>query len=191
MYGIFYRIKDLFTRTGAAWDKLAPAEESAKEYAHKYINPEPERMIAVHHYSMEYCLAHYGEVINERFREDRPIDIDQQIAGMVSQHETKKDLVLYRGVCKAVYQMMKENASNIKGTDLLEKSFLQTSLIKGQESNSKIHLRIFAPAGTKAVYLGNVNDEQWYYEVDLQHGAHLQIVSIDKKYINCKLLKTA
>ncbi|SHI96859.1 ADP-ribosyltransferase exoenzyme [Butyrivibrio fibrisolvens DSM 3071] len=188
---LFYRIKDIITKTGASWDQLAPTEESAIEYAHRYINPEPERMIDVHHYSMEYCLAYSGETINERFRKDRPITIDHQISDMVSQHKTTRDLVLYRGVCEAVYQMMKDNASDIHGTDLLEKSFLQTSLVKGKENHSKIHLRIYVPAGTKAVYLGNVNNEQSYYEVDLQHGAHLQIISIDKEYINCKLLKTA
>ena len=76
----------------------------------------------------------------------------------------------------------------LKLHSLYEKSFLQTSLVKGHESNSQYHLRIQVPAGTQAVYLGNVNDEQFYYEVDIQHGAKLKIVSIDDEYINCILL---
>ena len=83
---------------------------------------------------------------------------------------------------------MQENAKNMKGVDLYEKSFLQTSLVKGHESNSQYHLRIYVPKGTQAVYLGNVNDEQFYYEVDIQHGAKLKVVSMDETYINCILL---
>lgn len=76
------------------------------------------------------------------------------------------------------------------GIDLYEKSFLQTSLVKGHEIKSHYNLRIYTPEKTQAVYLGNVNDEQWYYEVDLQHGAKLKIVSIDSEYINCRLVQS-
>lgn len=34
---LFYCIKDIFTKTGAGWDQLAPSEEYAIEYAHNYI----------------------------------------------------------------------------------------------------------------------------------------------------------
>ena len=37
----------------------------------------------------------------------------------------------------------------------------------------------------------NVNDEQSFYEVDVQHEAKLKIISADKTYINCKLIETA
>ncbi len=40
-------------------------------------------------------------------------------------------------------------------------------------------------------YMGNVNYEQEYYEVDVMHGSKLKIISIDDEYINCKLLETA
>lgn len=75
--------------------------------------------------------------------------------------------------------------------DLYEKGFLATSLVKGQEINSKIKLRIYVPAGTKCVYMGNVNNEQNFYEVDIMHGSKLKIISADNTYINCKLLETA
>ena len=32
--------------------------------------------------------------------------------------------------------------------------------------------------------MGNVNFEEHYYEVDIQHGAKLQVISADKEYIN-------
>lgn len=183
-----YRIIGTLHNTGADWDKLAPSEENAIDFAHENINPEPKRFQEGRHFSLEYCLAHSGETINIRYREDRPEEIELRIAEMVAKHTTKVPLVLYRGVCEEVFQLMQENAKKMKGVDLYEKSFLQTSLVKGHESNSQYHLRIYVPEGTQAVYLGNVNEEQFYYEVDIQHGAKLKIVSIDKSYINCILL---
>lgn len=84
---------------------------------------------------------------------------------------------------------MIKNAKNIKGIDLLEKSFLQTSLVKEHESNSQYYLQIYIPVGTQAVYLGNLNDKQYYYEVDIQHGARMKIISADDKYINCQIIQ--
>lgn len=148
-------------------------------------------MIDTHHYSLEYCLSHSGESINERYRTERMEEIDLQIASMVALHTTGTDLILYRGVCDYIYDLMKENAKNMPDCDLYEKGFLATSLVKGHEINSKIKLRIYVPSGTKCVYMGNVNYEQEYYEVDVMHGSKLKIISIDDEYINCKLLETA
>ena len=183
-----YRIKDAFISTGDAWDKLAPNADEAIDFAHKHINEEPERMIDENHYTMEYCLAHCGDTINEQNRQDKT---DWQIADMVAQHMTDTDLVLYRGICDYVYKLMQKNAKDMPDCDLYEKGFLATSLVREHESNSNIKLRIYVPAGTKCVYQGNVNDEQNYYEVDVMHGSKLKIVSIDKVYINCRLLSTA
>ena len=85
---------------------------------------------------------------------------------------------------------MVENARNIPGCDFYEKGFLATSLVKGQEINYDIKLRIHVPAGTKCVFMGNVNDEPEYYEVDVMRGAKLKIISMDDEYINCELLET-
>lgn len=188
---LFYRIKGKFQNIGADWDQLAPTKEQAIEYAHTHINQEPERMLDTQHYSMEYRLAHSGESINERFRSNREEEIDLQIAEMVSSHTTNIDFVLYRGVCNYVYDLMIQNAKDIPNCDLYEKGFLATSLVKGHEINSEIKLRIYVPANTKCVYMGNVNYEQDYYEVDVMHGSKLKIISIDNEYINCKLLETA
>lgn len=187
----FYRIKDAIHGIGASWDKLAPDKETAIEFAHTHINQEPERMIDAYHYSMEYCLAHSGESINERYRQNRQDEIDLKIADTVAKHTTDTDLILYRGICDYVYDLMKENAKDIPDCDLYEKGFLATSLVKGQELHYKIKLRIYVPAGTKCVYQGNVNDEQGFYEVDVMHGSKLKIESIDSEYINCRLLETA
>lgn len=186
---LFYRIKDAILGIGANWDKLAPDRDTAIDFAHKHINEEPERDIDMYHRSMEYCLAHSGELINERFRNNRADETDLKIAAMVDKHTTDTDLVLYRGVCDYVYDLMKENAKSMD-CDLYEKGFLACSLVKGHEIKSEIKLRIYVPAGSKVVYQGNVNYEQYYYEVDVMHGSKLKIESIDSEYINCKLLGT-
>lgn len=188
---LFYHLKEKIKHIGADWDNLAPDKDTAIEYAHRHINPEPEQMIDEKHYSMQYCFAHSGESVNERFRQNRADNIDLQIAEMVASNTTDTDLVLYRGVCDYVFDLMKKNAKNMPDCDLYEKGFLATSLVKGQELNYKIKLRIYVPAGTKCVYMGNVNNEQGFYEVDVMNNSKLKIISIDDKYINCKLLATA
>lgn len=188
---LFYHLKERINHIGAGWDNLAPDKDTAIEYAHRHINPEPQRMIDTNHYTLEYCLAHSGESVNERFRQNRADKIDLQIAEMVASHTTDTDLVLYRGVCDYVFNLMKNNAENMPDCDLYEKGFLATSLVKGHELNYKTKLRIYVPAGTKCVYVGNVNNEQGFYEVDVMNNSKLKIISIDDKYINCKLLATA
>ena len=189
---IFYRIKDVFLNIGSKWDKLAPSEDEAIFFAHEFINPEPEKFSSKEDglYSPEYVLAHHGELFNGIFREGRDVGDDdcKYLTDMLDTHSTKKDMVVYRGICKYVFEHMKENAKNIDGVDLLDKAFLQSSLVKGHESNSRIRLRIFVPKGTKAAYMGNVNDEQWYYEVVIQRGTPLRVISADKEYINCEVL---
>ena len=188
---IIYRITDAFKHIGVSWDKMATHTDTVIQLAHTHINPEPQRMIDMNHYTMEYCLAHSGESVNERFRQNRCDKVDLQIAEMVASHATDTDLVLYRGVCDHVFDLMKKTATDMTDCDLYEKGFLATSLVKGHELNYKIKLRIKVPAGTKCVYMGNVNDEQGYYEVDVMHSSKLKIISIDDTYINCELLETA
>lgn len=185
----YYCTIEKFWHIGEKWDKLSPSEKNAIEFAHTNINPEPNRMAADGiHISLEYCLAHSGERINERYRRDRPDPIDLQIADMIATHRTKIPVVLYRGICEAVFRKMCENAQHIDNADFYEKAFLQTSLVKGHEIKSQYHLRIYVPEGAQAIYLGNVNYEQKYYEVVLQCGSRLKIISMDNKYINCRLL---
>lgn len=191
IFTVLYRIKEKFSHVGRKWDAMAPTKEQAIEFAHTHINLETKRMTDAVHYSMEYCLAHSGESINERYRQNRADETDIKIAEMVAQNTTDTDLILYRGVCDYVYALMIKNAKDKADCDLYEKGFLATSLVKGCEINYKIKLRTFIPAGTKCIYQGNVNEEQYYYEVDVMHSAKLKIISIDNEYINCLLISTA
>ena len=187
-----YRILDIIKHTGAEWDKLAPSQETAIQFAHENLNEDPLRKISENLYSLEYCLAHNGETINQRYRLNEYKDpTDLKIPSMMEKYTTKIPIVVYRGVCEYVFGLMTKNAEGIEGVDLVEKGFLATSLVKGHEIKDKYRLRIYIPAGTHAVYMGNINFEQNYYEVDIQHEAYLKIISMDKTYINCLLLRTA
>ncbi|SDB68355.1 ADP-ribosyltransferase [Butyrivibrio sp. INlla16] len=188
---LFYRFKNIIYDTGANWDKLAPTIEDAINFAHRNINPEPIKPLPHSPCSLEYTLASDGENINKRLRNDYELsNLDIQISDMVATHSCKTDLVLYRGINDYVNNLMIDNAEGLKGIDYHEKGYMQCSLIKGHELDCKTKLRIFVPAGSHVIYLGNVNNEQDYYEVDIQHGAKLKIITIDKEYINCKLIET-
>lgn len=185
-----YKIRSIRNvNIGKEWDKLAPNTDNAIAYAYKHINPEPSVYIAPHKYSMEYCLAHYGSIINNRYRRGYGLDqTDKDIAKMLAKHNTDTDLVLYRGISEWVLECMIENAKD-KNCDLYEKGFLCCSLVKGQEIENEFKLRIFVPQRYNVVYMGNVNEEQEYYEVDVQCGTKINIISIDNEYINCKIIE--
>jgi hypothetical protein len=188
----FYRIKSIIHNIGADWDKLAPTIEDAINFAHNNINPEPIKPLPSSPCSLEYTLASDGENLSKHFRNDYELSkLDIQVSDMVATHSCKKDLVLYRGVNDYAYDLMIDNAEGLEGIDYHEKGYMQCTLIKGLELKHPTRLRIFVPAGSHVVYLGNVNVEQDIYEVDIQHGAKLKIISIDKEYINCKLIETA
>ena len=185
---IYYKTKGLFNHTGSKWDLLSPSVESAIEYAHTYINMDPPRMIDEYHYSWEYFLAHSGESISTHFRTDFLDSEDISISEMIATHCCKTDLVLYRGVIDHIFRQMQQNATSLPGVDLFDKGFMSCSLVRGHELKSDHQLRIYVPAGSHVIYLGNVNDEQHFYEVVIQHGAKLRIIDMDSIYINCRLL---
>lgn len=192
MRRILLRCIEFFKHYGREWDKLSPTKEEAIEFAHKNINEEPLKYIPNTLKATAFLtLARGGETINERLRNDYDDSDVPNVAKTISQIQCKKNLVLYRGITNETYQQMKDAAKEYENIDLYDKGFLQTSLVKGQEIKREIRLRIFVPYGTNVIYLGNVNDEEErYYEVDVQYGAKLKIVSMDKTYINCVLIST-
>ena len=191
----YYRLMGKIKNIGAEWDDLAPTHKTAIKYAHRNINPTPPKHIGnTTAWSNEYCLASSGSSISDRFRHDTQEPIDLAISETVATYKTKIPLVLYRGVTNENYNNMVRDAKEMKGIDLYEKGFLSTSILKGHEIAYKPvdgkRLRIYIPSGTQALYLGNVfsnEEEQRYYEVAVQRGAKLRILSIDDTYINCIL----
>ena len=199
---IYYRIKELLFHIGAKWDKKAIKEENAIDFAHKHINAEPEQCMD----SLEYLLATEGENINKQLRNREMQDVDiyiRDIINMLNNNTTDTDLIVYRGIQDNVFdevlESLIEEASIFSDCDLYDKGILATSLVKGKElrgsrspqkPNKFKGFRILVPKGSHVKYMGNVNFEQHYYEVDIQHGAKLKIISADNEYINCSLLST-
>lgn len=133
-----------------------------------------------------------------------PIDLYiRDIINMLKNNTTDTDLIVYRGIQDNVFnEVLKsliEEASIFPDCDLYDKGILATSLVKGKElrgsrspqkTNKFKGFRILVPKGSHVKYMGNVNFEEHYYEVDIQHGAKLQVISADKEYINCLLVST-
>ena len=192
---IYYRIKEYIFHIGAKWDKKAVKEENA-------INAEPKQCMN----SLEYLLANAGENINKQLRNRKMQDVDlyiRDIINMLNNNTTDTDLIVYRGIPDNVFnEVLKsliEEASIFPDCDLYDKGILATSLVKGKElrgsrspqkPNKFKGFRILVPKGSHVKYMGNVNFEEHYYEVDIQHGAKLQVISADKEYINCLLVST-
>lgn len=175
----------------SAWDAKAASQRNIHAFVNTYLNPEPARYQPDGSYSLAYCLAAAGESINDQLRSGIITPRVQEIIKMFDDnYKAKCDLILYRGVSQFVYDQMVDNATDMPGVDLLEKGFLQTSLIKGRELPAQIHLRIFCPAATKAIFLGDVNYEGHFSEVDVMKGAQLKLISADDAYINVKLITT-
>lgn len=194
--GICYHKKENILNIGASWDKLSPTKESAIKYAYKYLNHDPKQYIEGkpqngNNHTLEFLLADSWETINDRYRSGSEIDIDLKIAEKLNEYECKTDLILYRGVCEPVYELMKKNRKPFSNYDLLEKGFMATSLVKGHEYDYSFKLRIYVPKGSHTLYQGNINGHRDLYEVDIQHGARLKIISIDNTYINCRLIGTS
>lgn len=199
---IYYRIKEYIFHIGAKWDKKAVKEENAIDFAHEHINAEPKQCMD----SLEYLLANEGENINKQLRNRKMQDVDlyiRDIINMLNNNTTDTDLIVYRGIQDNVFnEVLKsliEEASIFPDCDLYDKGILATSLVKGKElrgsrspqkTNKFKGFRILVPKGSHVKYMGNVNFEEHYYEVDIQYGAKLQVISADKEYINCLLLST-
>ncbi|MDT1956953.1 hypothetical protein MX629_00775 [Carnobacterium divergens] len=189
MKKLYYKSKEKVFKYGKKWDKLSPIENDAIGFAHKNINAEPQINKCT---DTEYVLATSAMTINDRFRSNHNNHLDDAIAKDIGEkYCLKNDIVVYRGVSSIPYEKMNEAAKRIRGVDFLEKGFLNTSIVKGKQIEADIQLRIYIPKGTVAFYVGNISyEEAIYYEVIVQVGARLKIVSMDHNYINCKLIET-
>ncbi|HFR3702611.1 TPA: ADP-ribosyltransferase [Streptococcus suis] len=188
-----WRIKNYIHNYDKKWDELAPDVNSMDQFVAEILNSEPLTFLPgnSNEFTVEYQLAHYcAEYINPILRrcEEHP-DIEKFLAAF-AEKEIKKDIVLYRGICQEVLIANMRAAEGIEGVDLYDKAFLNTSLIKGAELNYKTKIRIFVPKGTRAIFVGGVNNENYFYEVIVTKGAKLKILSKDKHYYNCILITT-
>lgn len=190
MKELYYKLKGKIFKTGKKWDLLSSTKDDVHDFVMKNLNEEPPKFIN-RVLSDEYIVVSSGETIGERLRSEQWVDDTiLKIYNTLKKYSTKKDIVVYRGVSKLVFDKMLESAEGDTTIDYKEKSFLHTSVVKGHEINSYKNFRIKIPKGTNAFYAGNINSEESiYYEVVVQKGARLRLISIDD-YINCELVGT-
>ncbi|HHD5194077.1 TPA: ADP-ribosyltransferase [Streptococcus pyogenes] len=191
MKEFYFKLIGKIFQTGKKWDSLSSSKDEVRDFAKKYLNEEPLKYIDGG-LSDEYIVVSSGETIGERLRSEQWVnDTIHGIYNTLKKYSTKKDIVVYRGVSKLVFDKMIESAKGDATIDFKEKAFLHTSVVKGYEiSDLYRKLRIKVPKGTSAFYAGNINNEESiYYEVVVQKGARLKVISIDD-YINCELVGT-
>lgn len=162
-----------------------------------YLNDETkEKLEPINNY-----LPAYNKY-NSYLRDNKTIDktkdeVIEGVSDILSEFNLKEPIVLFRGCTKEILDLMKSNASNLENNEnyLLDPSFLSTTILEEQrfcpENQFPKHtyqLRIFAPKGTQAFYVGNLIGEGSRKEVLLQKNTILQILSEDNLYIDCLVL---
>ena len=189
-YTIF-RIKGVLLKTGMRWDQQRLSADEVDQFAKDYLNEEPARIYNNGAQTLEYMLSQSGSSISERLREGEGNEFDNAIVDMVRNYQTKKDIIVYRGIPSLLLDYMFKTARGRKGIDLIDNGFMATSLVKESDLPGDVLLRIKVPSGINAIYMGDVGyEKEKYHEVTIQCGASLKIVSIDNEYINCELLST-
>lgn len=144
---------------------------------------------------------------NSYLRDNKTIDktkdeVIEGVSDILSEFNLKETIILFRGCTKEILDLMKSNASNLENNEnyLLDPSFLSTTILEekrfcpeNQFPKHTYQLRIFAPKGTQAFYVGNLIGEESREEILLQKETILKIISEpsdskEKGYIDCLLL---
>ena len=198
MNNFILRFKELIFSYGKKWDKLAASKSNLEEYVKENLNEEPEKFYNNNRLkpTFERSIAKdSGDIFNNMLymtathNDDYNSDELNYYIEAIRKYTTKNDIVVYRGVKEFVMQSTIKEAIN-KNCDLYDVAFMSTSLFKSEERIYPYYLRIYIPKGTCAYYVGDASDEGDNYEVLVQKGARLKIVSKDKVYYNCILLGT-
>lgn len=195
---VFYYIKDFICQISKKWDGMAQNASSAIDFAQDKINLEPSDEQKWFN-TLAHNIEHYNRILrfSNSSTSKEKIDNINEIANHIRDNIIQSDIILYRQISKTAFQNMKKEAQSFSNVDLYDKGFICTTLVKGIENhygfdynsqNSYIKLRIYVPAGTGCIYMGNVSNEEGNYEVIIPPRTKFKIISIDHYYINCKII---
>lgn len=164
-------------------------------------NEDKNKLKPIHDYLQVY------ETINKYLRNETKSDelsetqeLIIKVQKSLSKFTLQEPIVLYRGCPKTIYEHMITQGAELKddGKYLVDKSFISTSIVEEERFSPEtgfpfhnIQLRIFAPKGTQAFYVGNLIGEGSREEILLQKKTILEIISEpsdSKGYIDCLLL---
>lgn len=166
-------------------------------------NEDKKKLSPIHDYLRAY------ETINNILRNETKSEelseaqkLINKVQKSLSEYTLQEPIVLYRGCPEQIYKHMITQGAKLKdnGKYLVDKSFISTSIVEEGRFSPEtgfpshiIQLRIFAPKGTQAFYVGNLIGEGSREEILLQKETILEIISkpSDSKeegYIDCLLL---
>jgi len=177
-------------------------------------NEDKNKLKPIHDYLQVY------ETINKYLRNETKSDelsetqeLIIKVQKSLSKFTLQEPIVLYRGCPETIYKDMITQGAELKdelkddGKYLVDKSFISTSIVEEGRFSPKtgfpshnIQLRIFAPKGTQAFYVGNLIGEGSREEILLQKKTILEIISEpsdskseasdskEEDYIDCLLL---
>lgn len=145
-------------------------------------NEDKNKLEPIHNYLRAY------ETINKYLRNETKSDelsetqkLIIKVQKSLSKFTLQEPIVLYRGCPETIYKDMITQGAELKdelkddGKYLVDKSFISTSIVEEGRFSPKtgfpshnIQLRIFAPKGTQAFYVGNLIGEGSREEILLQ-----------------------
>lgn len=178
---------------GEVLDRLLPSPENIEFFTEMALNPAAPAKYE-DDFTLEYYISHDATRVNDDCRFGKLNKYDEAQIAYIDHYISMLPIVLYCGVNRYIYRTMKQTARNHPDADLYEAGLIHGSLVKGKELRDNYNFRIFVPAGSKVIYLGNAgypeDTIEPVYEAVIQTGACLRILSKDSEYINCMLLST-
>lgn len=113
---------------------------------------------------------------------------DMYLSKIIDENIIKESIVVYRGITKEAYECMKKAYKDkypysVDNNKLLEKAYMSTSLIDGNELKSYYKLIIVVPKGTHAIYIGDISCSPKQVELLLGKNTVLEVIEHIGKYI--------
>ncbi len=161
------------------------------KYYHSIITKMPKQDINILH---RYSQSLYQQ-INSQLRGLTRVDVTKEInmlSNIIENHTIKEDMILYRKTSvNGFSELFKINANNLKGKtteelrkllkgkEAIEDAFSSTSIIDRGAEMGGIHIKMFAPKGTKGIYINEISEyKDIEYEMLLQKGTKYKINDI-------------
>lgn len=177
-----------------SWNEYEMSIENVETLAPKFINNEfPKGK------SLEYILASKSPSISDAYRFDYSYaNTFDNFVEMMKSYQNKEPIILYRGASEIPFKHMLEASKEIDDPNIFfyEKGFLSCSLIpeKASKYDGIKQLKIFVPPYHNVLYVGHALDQEeatgCRYEVIVQRGAKMELLTEDTNYYYCLLHTT-
>lgn len=153
--------------------------------------------------AIDYYTASGNPIFNNHLRRYRPMEKDNYFYPYVSQmikklptYQIPDNITVYRYINKQLLKDMCESYPPKRGSILLDKGFMSTTLIRNSIFNLRLEkklnvlLIISIPKGTNGTYVGLLHDTLPEYEIILAPNTKLRIdrKSLFNNYFECTVV---